>query len=346
MTRIRQSIRQVLTGLAILFAGGACRPEAEPSPKDGDRVTVYCSVDETIASVILADFESTSGIKVNAVYDSEAGKTTGLVQRIVREAQTGRPRAHVFWSGELFATMRLADEGFLEPYDPPTASDIPARYRDPQGRWTALAVRARVLAYDPQRTSADELPSRWEDLGKREFASRTAIANPLFGTTRGHIAATFALWGKDRGDAFLVGLRHHGALIVDGNSATVRAVMDGRVAFGLTDSDDVWMARRTGASIDARPLDMGDGGTLLIPCSVGLVKGGEARERARRLADFLVSAHVERALARSDSRNIPVRSALREELKMALPDETKLSFDAITQSLDEADRAVRNILVR
>ncbi len=329
-----------------LAAGAGCERSDRSDESAPSRLVVYCSVDEAFARGVLERFEADTGVTVDVIYDSEAGKTTGLVNRIIRESQSGRPRADLFWSGELFNTIRLARMGLLEPYDSPAAAGIPGRYRDREHRWTALAARARVIAFDPAKTPPSELPVRWADLAEKRFAARTAIANPLFGTTRGHVAAMFALWGNKRGREFLTKLRDGGATIADGNSATVRAVLAGRAALAATDTDDVWVAQRAGGSLDLRYLDMGDGGTLLIPCSVALVRGGPNSRAARRLVDFLVSAEVERLLAQSDSRNIPVREALRRELSLAWPAESKVGFERIVDAMDEADRAVREILIR
>jgi iron(III) transport system substrate-binding protein len=108
----------------------------------------------------------------------------------------------------------------------------------------------------------------------------------------------------------------------------------------------VWVAQRSGASLDLVYPDMGDGGTLLIPCSVALIKDRPHNAAARKLVDFLVSAEVERMLAASDSRNVPVREALRRELGMDWPVETDITFDAIVDAMDQAVTAAREILLR
>lgn len=341
---------------ALLLSQAACRkPAAEGVRPRGAPLIVYCSVDEGFARGILDTFSERTGIECSVVFDSEAGKTTGLIQRIIHEAKAGRPRADVLWSSELFNTMRLAQMGLLESYDSPAAADIPSRYRDPKHRWTALAARARVLAFDPARVRKDDAPGRWEQLADPEYAGRTAIANPVFGTTRGHVAAMFALWGKQRARRFLEGLHAGGAVVTDGNSAAVRAVMSGRADFAATDTDDVWVAQRAGASLDFVYPDMGDGGTLLVPCSVAIIahpdddgESGPAGNRAyaRKLVDFLVSAEVERMLAKSDSRNLPVRDWLLDELGMVRPAETKVAFSAVAEAVDEAVAAARETLIR
>jgi iron(III) transport system substrate-binding protein len=341
--RLRQSA-STIAAIGVLLGVSACERTEDAAPQG--KLVVYCSVDETFGRIVLKVFKTQTGIDLDVVFDSEAGKTTGLVNKIVAEDAAGRPRADVFWSSELFNTILLARRGLLEPYDSPAALDIPQRFRDPQHRWTATAARARVLAFDSKRTNREDVPARWQELAEPRFAGRTAFANPLFGTTRGHVAAMFALWGPERGKTFLTGLRDNGGYIADSNGATVRAVIGERADLAATDTDDVWVAQRGGAALDLVYPDMGDGGTLLIPCSAAIVRGSGNREAARKLIDFLVSAEVERMLAKSDSRNIPVRQELRDELGLQWPPESKVSFEAVADAMDEAAVAVREILIR
>jgi iron(III) transport system substrate-binding protein len=311
---------------------------------DEERLVVYCSVDETFAREVLSRFEDKTGLTVDAVFDTEAGKTTGLVKRI--RAEGSSPRADVWFSGELFHTIALGREGLLAGYDSPAAADIPQLYRDPQHRWTAIGLRGRVLAYDSARVDAKDLPTHWEQLSEERFAARTAFANPLFGTTCGHVAAMFALWGEERGRAFLTNLRSNGGRMVDGNSAAVRAVLDGQVAMCMTDTDDVRVAQARLPSLKQRFLDLGDGGTLLVPSSVAILQNCAHPEQAERLVDFLVSAEVERMLAESPSGNIPVRADLCRELDMPVPPTTQLRYEQIVDSMEGATSAVREILIR
>jgi len=339
-----------LLGIWALAIGSSCdrteKPIADGRPRAGGVLVVYCSVDENAAAPILRRFEQQSGKRLQVLYDTEAGKTTTLVNRIVGEAQSRRPRSDVFWSGELFNTIALARQGLLAPYRSTAAADIPERFKDPQHRWTAIALRGRVLAFDPARFSAESVPRTWEELAEPRFAEHLALANPLFGTTKGHIAAAFAVWGKDRGRAFLTKLRHGGVMMVDGNSAAVRAVATGQAMLAATDTDDVWAARRAGVTLDLRFPDLGDGGTLLIPSSVAMVHGGPNGAQAHALVDYLVSEEVELLLALGELQTIPVRESLRRELQLELPPQSNVDYNAVAESMDEAVAAAREILLR
>lgn len=301
---------------------------------DAQTVVVYCSVDEQFARQVLDDFEKRTGIKTKPLFDTEAGKTTGLVRRI--ETERDHPRADVFFSSEVFNTIRLAADGLLTPYEPPTAADVPAEFRDDAARWTGLGLRARVIAYNTKQVSADDVPTTWQELADPKWKGKIAIANPLFGTTRGHVAAMRALWGQEAFDAYLAGLRANDVRIVDGNMVAMRLVASGDAALCATDTDDARVMQASGAPVAAVFPDMGNGGTLVIPCTVALVAGGPHPAEARALVDFLVSADVERLLAKSDSGNIPVRAALCDELGMTRPPPGPIDFDAVAEHLDDA----------
>jgi hypothetical protein len=120
----------VLFLVLVLFS--ACIPNPQ------DVVVVYVAIDQVYAEPILKTFEQESGITVQAVYDVEAAKTTGLVNRLI--AERANPQADVFLSGEFAQTILLKDEGLLAAYQSPNTADIPEAFYDPQGFWTAFGT--------------------------------------------------------------------------------------------------------------------------------------------------------------------------------------------------------------
>src|SRR5262245_54413906 len=102
-------------------------------------VVIYCAADQEYAEPILKEFEKSSGLKVQSVFDVEATKTVGLVQTLLEEKP--HPRCDVFWNNEPVHTIRLKSAGVLAPYKSPSAADVPAALRDPDGFWTGIAAR-------------------------------------------------------------------------------------------------------------------------------------------------------------------------------------------------------------
>lgn len=342
----------------VLLCAGGCQSSSEEA-KDSGSVTVYCSVDTAFAEPIVRAFERSSGIRVYLVTDTEAGKTTGLLTRI--KAERDRPRADVWWSSEVFSTLELAAAGLLAEYRPPSAADIPPAYRDASGRWTAYALRGRVLAYDPKRTRAEDLPRRWAEVTDPRWRGRFQIADPRFGTTRGHMAALLERWGRDAMTDFYKKLNSNDGRLAAGNAECVALLLRDEADIVATDTDDVIVAQERGDSIAMAYPDLGrppgtdaslppatapSGGTLWIPCTVAVVAGGPRAAEARRIADHLVSAEVEEALARSESRNVPVRVALREKLGIQPIAEAAVDYAAIAARLAESDRLVNEVLLK
>jgi iron(III) transport system substrate-binding protein len=281
---------------AVSFTGSKA-----PSPGSAS-VVAYVSVDQTYSEPILKEFTRQTGIEVKAVYDVEASKTTGLVNRLV--AEKDRPRADVYWNGEFAQTILLQERGVLAKYLPSTAREIPPEYRDPELTWTGVGARLRVLLIGRNVAAPQGLHSLVE---ARYPSSRVGIAFPLFGSSATHAAGLYAAWGRERARNYYRSLRERGVRVVDGNSVVRDLVVSGELQVGLTDSDDACGALARGA--DARIVlpDQDGEGTMLIHGTVAMVKGGPNAHAARLLVDFLAGAAAERMLIESGFAQMSVR---------------------------------------
>lgn len=315
--------------------------------KQGSSVVVYTALDEMYSRPILDAFEEETGIAVRAVYDTEAAKTTGLVTRLIAEQR--RPRADVFWNNEVAQTILLKNKGVIEPYLSPAAAAIPAQFKDPEGYWTGFAARARVIIYNTDIVRG--APTSVRDFLKPEWSGRTAIALPLFGTTATHAAALFALWGDEEAKEFFRDLLENDVAVLAGNATVRDMVARGEYAIGLTDTDDANGAVEDG--LPARWLlpDQEEGGigTLVIPNTVALIKGGPNPDGGKKLIDFLLSPEVEGKLARMRSIQIPLNPSV--QTPDNVPDLAKIrtigvSFDAIAENMADAAAFVKEEFLR
>jgi iron(III) transport system substrate-binding protein len=262
--------------------------------KSTGQVMLYTSVDEPVVRPIIEAFEKQTGLKVVIRTDTEATRTVGLSERLL--AEKDRPQADVWWGNEPFHTVNLAESGVLAEFMPPIHAKIPAVFRDPKCRWAGTALRARVIAVSDQLTGKPI--TSLDDLADPALKGRIAMARPSAGTTGGHVAALYALWGDEKADTFFQKLADNQIKLVGGNSVVAEMVGQGTLLAGLTDNDDVDSAKAAGGKLHMVLPDQGSDriGTLTIPCTVGLVKGGPNPENARRLVEYLLSPEVEKQL--------------------------------------------------
>ena len=255
-------------------------------------IVVYCGVDEPYARQVFADFEQQTGIHISPVYDVESSKSVGLAGKL--EAERAHPLADVWWGSEAFLSVRLADEGVLERYTPSGADEVPAAYKDPDGYWTGVGLRARVLAVGEPPPSFAITGIR--DLLDPRLKGKIALSRPSAGATGAHVAALYTIWGEQRAREFFRQLHANGAAMVGGNAVVADQVGAGSYVLGLTDSDDVTNAAADGAKITMVVPDQAGEGTLAMPTTVGLVHGAVHPAESKRLIDFLISKQVERKL--------------------------------------------------
>jgi len=319
----------VASFLPFLFG---CRGTAPPPPKE---VVCYTSVDQPHAAPILRLFESRTGIRMRAVYDVEASKTTGLVNRL--KAEAGRPMADVYWSSEIVQTMWLKKHGVLGKYVSPNAEDIPLSLKDPDGCWAGLGLRGRVILVNSERVREVEMPvSIFDFLDPRWKPEDVGIALPLFGTTFTHATVLYSTLGEENAKDFFQAVRDKGIQVLDGNSTVRDRVSTGMLKMGLTDTDDARSAKKKGAPVRLIFPDRLETGGLYIPGTVALVRNAPHPVEARLLIDFLLSWEVEVYLMEADYFHASVRSP---------PPSTPISWAEIAERTPQVREDMREIFL-
>ena len=241
------------------------------------RVVLYCSIDDVYAKPLIEKLKQRTGLDIVPLFDTESTKTAGLTTRI--RTEKNRPRADVLWTSALLQTLLLEQDGFLDKYDSPAARDLAPRFRG-QG-WAGVGTRARVVVSGDDSISLDRLI-----LVPKNPAGHS---NPQFGTASDEAAA---LYTRNAAKT----LKWYGELkaaktrILPGNGDVARAVADGNLLLGWTDSDDYLAQKKRGKRIFAMPIRMDN---VLVPGAVALVKGAPHPENARRLFDAIVSKEGE-----------------------------------------------------
>jgi iron(III) transport system substrate-binding protein len=256
-----------LTVLVALVSGLALHAASE--------VILYCAQDQELAEPILADFTRQTGIKVRSVFDSEAVKTVGLVNRLYSERS--HPACDVFWGNEEFRTRWLADR---------------AVFRETNG-WAAFGQRSRRLVINTRLVPPRGPQPTWLDLTNSIWRGKISMAYPLFGTTATHLFALRERWGEAVWLEWCRALAANRPFLEEGNSRVVARVASGEAWVGITDSDDIAAGVAEGKTVAALPLGPE---SLRIPNTVAVIRGSPHPPAAERLWQFLQSPEVRRRL--------------------------------------------------
>jgi len=294
------------------------------------RVVLYCAQDKEFAEQILAGFSEENGFPVAAKYDTEANKSVSLYVELLQEKT--RPRCDVYWNNEILSTIRLQNQGLLEPYSSPSAKSFPSFARDKDHTWTAFAERARVLLVNTALVRQQDWPLSILDLRHPRWKNKIGMAKPQFGTTATHAACLFEVLGAEDAKGFFLGLKKNQIQIVAGNKQAAEGVSQGRFAVGLTDTDDALIEIQAGHPVamlfpDRDRPETGRMGTLFIPNTVAILRGSPNPQGARQLVDYLLRPEVEAKLAEGGSHQIPLNPTVKAQLPKQL--ETRQSIKAM-----------------
>jgi iron(III) transport system substrate-binding protein len=299
---------KIVIGIAVIFVIATAFVILGQQGGEEKTVVVYTSADQVYSEPVFRDFEEQTGITVLPVYDVEATKTTGLVNRLI--AEKARPRADVFWSGEFSQTIVLKNRSVLAPYQSPSAADIPTRFKDPEGYWTGFGGRARVFIVNTDLLTPAEYPHSLYDMLDDKYPGTTiGISYPMFGTAATQSAALYSFLGKEKARGFYSSLNNRSVRVVDGNSVVRDLVADGQLAYGLTDTDDACGAIENGKNVTIIIPDQAERemGTLVIPNTVALIAGAPHPAEAKIFMDYLLDRKRESAMVASGWIQIPVR---------------------------------------
>ncbi|RKZ35319.1 MAG: Fe(3+) ABC transporter substrate-binding protein [Gammaproteobacteria bacterium] len=132
-------------------------------------VNVYSARKEALIKPLLDKFTASSGIRVNLV----TGKADALLKRL--EAEGRNTPADLFITVDVGRLHRAKAAGVLQPASSHALEEaVPETYRDPDGYWYGLSLRARPIMYVKGRVNPSELSS-YEALADSQWKRRICI---------------------------------------------------------------------------------------------------------------------------------------------------------------------------
>ena len=272
-------------------------PEAEPgedfSAGTGD-FTLYSGRNETLVGPLIEQYAEETGVSIDTRY----GGTGELAATILEEGED--TPASLFFSQDAGALGLLADEGRFETLPAELLDRVEERFRDSEGRWVGVTGRARVLAYNTDTVSEDELPESVRDLTDPAWAGRVGWA-PENASFQAFITAFRLLDGDDAVRGWLEAMIANGAVnFGDSNSAIVQAIGNGEIDAGLVNHYYLYAVGREageGFPVANHFFAGGDPGSLINVAGIGLIEGANDENAALAFVDYLLSEEAQEYFA-------------------------------------------------
>ncbi|HEX9968671.1 MAG TPA: iron ABC transporter substrate-binding protein, partial [Acidimicrobiales bacterium] len=258
--------------------------------KDKGELVVYSGRNENLVRPILERFARETGIDIKVRY----GDTAELAATLLEEGEA--TRADVFFSQDAGALAALAEKNRLATLSADVVGSVDARFRDPQARWVGVTGRARVFAYNTNRVPVAELPESVFELTGPKWKDRLGFP-PTNASFIAFVSALTEQVGRERTKAWLEGLKANGAKRFDNNLVTLEAVADGEIDLGLVNHYYLYneFKQRPGSPVanhypGQKP---GGEGTFVNVAGLGILRGNDHQDSARRLVQFLLGAEAQ-----------------------------------------------------
>lgn len=263
-------------------------PSAESSSSEiaDGTFTLYAGRDQELIDPLIEKFESDTGVSVDVRY---AGSTE--LAALLQEEGDGTP-ADVFLAQDAGALGAVAKADMFATLPESITSTVPAGFTSTDGSWVGVTGRARVIVYDSEQLSADEVPTTVAALTDEKWSSQVGIA-PTNASFQSFVTALRVLEGEDAARAWLEDMKADDVQIYAKNTPILEAANAGEIKLGLI-NHYYWyrMAAEVGADNMRAQLafpEPGDAGSIVNVTGVGLLKGAADDADALQFIEYLVS---------------------------------------------------------
>lgn len=273
--------------LAACSSGDAA---SEASSEGSGSVVVYSGRSEELVSPLFERFTAETGIAVEARY----GDSAELAAQLIEEGD--RTPAQVFFSQDAGALGAVAAAGVLAPLPPGATGKVPAEYVAPDGTWTGVTGRARVIAYDGEQLTAQDVPTSVLDLTDPRWRGQVAIA-PTNASFQSFVTAMRRGLGDEATKAWLEGLVANDVQTFEKNALILDAVDSGQVQLGLV-NHYYWYEKAAEVGEDAMRAQIAftapkDPGSLVNVAGVGVTVPAAQDANAAAFTEWLLTPEVQ-----------------------------------------------------
>lgn len=295
-------IGALISAVALVSSATACSSSSEES----DGLLIYNAQHESLTKEWIDAFTRATGIKVTY----RQGGDTELGNQLIAEGASSP--ADVILTENSPAMAAVENAGLFTDVDPATVAQVPAQYRPATNKWTGVAARTTVFAYDKSKLTEAQLPTSIMDLERPEWKGRWG-APPVKPDFQAIVAAMLDLTGEPATSAWLAGMKS-GAEIFQDNIATMQAINTGEIEGGIVYHyywfRDQAKTKEISGNTALHYFRNEDPGAFVSISGGGVLNSSKKKDQAQQFLTFVTSKAGQEVLEKGTSFEYPVASGV------------------------------------
>jgi iron(III) transport system substrate-binding protein len=300
--------QRIIAVVLMAIAPGWMMPAAA-----ADSINAYSIWPENWARPMLQEFEAATGIKVNFLRFSSGEALARVI------AEKNNPKVDVLFGGPVETFAAGIKEGIFEPYKPPATTVLPARFKEVDGYWTAIADDPLVFMTNQKFLTENKLlpPTSWEDLINPAYKNMLQMADArTSGTAVTRIFSVLEVNGRDEEKAFayLKKLRANVQLYTKSGGGGTLPVGLGQAAGGIFFIVDALDTKAKGYDVVISFPKEGIGTSAE---AIALIKGAKNSDAGKKLIDWATSPAMQGLFAKHKINFVPAHPDVKTEASLA-----------------------------
>lgn len=259
-------------------------------------VTIYSSRNEQLIQPLLDQFSEETGIQVELVTD----KAAPLMARLTAEGEN--TPADMLLTVDAGNLWQASQQDLLQPLNSSVVdSNVPAKYKDADGKWAGLSLRARTIFYDPAKVNAADLSS-YADLADPKWKGKLCLRTSKKVYNQSLVASMIEHLGEEKTAEVVKGwVANLQTPVFDSDTKLIEAIAAGECEVGIANS------YYYGRIVDENPefpvklfwANQDSTGVHMNVSGAGIVKNASNPDGARKLIEWLSSDKAQSTYAKS-----------------------------------------------
>ena len=319
------------------------------SEQSSDELVVYSGRSQALVDNLVDEFKKETSIDIKVRYGNDAE-----LLAVLNEEGEKSP-ADVIWANTTGALATANQQGLLTEL-PDSLLNKPDAYTSSNGKWIPVTVRFRVLAYNPDRISPEELPESVMDLPGMESLNGRIGWTPTYSSFYDFLTALRVEKGEDVARDWVNGMQGLNPKSYSSNTPMVQAVEAGEIDVALTNHYYLIQMKYGGlegyyedhehygedepnpeASFETYHFAEGDIGNLALVTGAAQLKTAGDSELAQKFLSFLLSKKAQSYAAQTVNEYPVVREVELPEYLLDEEEAFELSPDYDYEKLEQLE---------